>query len=143
MADVNEVLYTVAKGRIGSTAPGAFFYYSPVTAPSPNFTIEVTQVKSNPAVPFFLIEAPGPRVYDANCNRSKLATVVSSSNGQTTIQVSGATVGQTFTVAVKYKTSSVGGATQPTPTTVHYDFVTLVNGTPVAADPNGVDLKKK
>ncbi len=143
VADVDDVLYAIKRGEIGSTAPGTFFYYSPVTAPSSTFTIEVTQVKDNAAVPFFAIHAPGPRVYDANCNRVKTATVVSVSAGQATIQVSGATIGQTFTVAVKYKTNSVAGATQPSPPTVHYDFVTKVNGAPVATDPNGVDLDQR
>src|SRR5262249_41958543 len=63
------------------------------------------------------------------------------SNGDVTIQVTGATAGQVFIARVKYDPSTVVGQAAPNPTTVSYNFATRVNGTFVSQD--GVDLVKK
>ena len=80
-------------------------------------------------------------LYNADCSNSSLGTLSPVVNGQVTLTVNGATTGQVFVIGVKYSPKSVVGAPAPAPTTVHYDFVTRVNGNPVATDPLGIDLK--
>ena len=81
-------------------------------------------------------------LYNTNCTNSNLG-ISSDGNGQAKIVVSGATVGQVFIVRVKYDPGTTVGTSVPNPTTVHYTWVTKVNGIQVDQDPNGVDLKKK
>jgi hypothetical protein len=82
-------------------------------------------------------------LYDADCSTSNLATLTVAS-GQVTLDVSGATAGQTFIVAVKYTTGTVIGTPVKSPyPTVHYDFVTNVDGVLADRDTDGLDLKRK
>jgi hypothetical protein len=119
-----------------------FFYYSKVTAPSASFTITIAQTSNTTnGTPFFGIQQDNQvTLFNADCSSSSLGTLNSTANGQVTLTVNGATAGQVFVIGVKYTTKSVVGAAAPAPPTVHYDFVTKVNGTPVATDPLGLDL---
>jgi hypothetical protein len=118
-----------------------FFYFSKVTAPSANFTITIVQTNnSTNGTPFFDIQQGNQvALYNGDCSTSNLGTL-SVANGQVTLTVSGATTGQVFVIGAKYTTKSVVGASAPVPATVHYNFVTNVNGNPVATDPLGLDL---
>ena len=126
---------------IKNAAPGVFFYYSSLTAPSSSFTITIQQTNnSTNGTPFFDVQQGNQvTLYNANCTNSSLGTL-SVVNGQVTLTVTGATAGQGFVVGAKYTTKSVVGAPAPAPATVHYDFVTKVNGVFVATDPLGIDL---
>jgi len=126
---------------IKNTAPGVIFYYSRVTAPSSSFTITIQQTNnSSNGTPFFDIQQGNQvTLYNADCSNSSLGTL-SVSNGQVTLTVAGATAGQVFIIGAKYSPKSVVGAPAPVPSTVHYDFVTKVNGVAVATDPLGIDL---
>ena len=129
------------------TAPGVFFYYTTVTAPSSSFTIDIVQSETHATFStlFSVQNISNIRLFNADCTISNLGTfsISGANSGQATIQVSGATAGQVFIVSVKYTTSTVVGQNVPDPTTVHYDFVTNVNGGQVDQDANGLDLKKK
>jgi hypothetical protein len=126
---------------IKNTAPGVIFYYSGLQAPSANFTITIQQTNnSSNGTPFFDVQQ-GDQVtlYNADCSNSSLGTL-SVVNGQVTLTITGATTGQVFILGAKYSPKSVVGAPAPVPATVHYDFVTKVNGVNVATDPLGIDL---
>jgi hypothetical protein len=127
---------------IHNTAPGVVFYYSGLQAPSSNFTITIQQTNnSSNGTPFFDVQQGNQvTLYNADCSNSNLGTLSPVVNGQVTLTVTGAATGQVFIVGAKYSTNSVVGAPAPVPATVHYDFVTKVNGNPVATDPLGIDL---
>src|SRR5207245_4147202 len=136
-----QITYTLQNGVIHNAAPGVIFYYSKVTAPASSFTITIQQTNSSSnGTPFFDVQQGNQvTLYNADCSNSSLGTLQSTTNGQVTLSVSGATAGQVFVVGVKYSPKSVVGAPAPAPPTVHYDFVTKVNRTPVATDPLGID----
>ena len=139
--DLTSAQYGVKGGKINNVAPGVFFYYTSVVAPSSDFTIDITQSETSPTFDtLFGINNGQVRLYDEDCADSRLATVTTS-GGQTSLSVSGATPGEMYVVSVKYTTGTVVGQSVPTPTTVHYDFTTSVNGVNVASD--GIDLTKK
>jgi hypothetical protein len=139
--DLTSAQYGVKGGKIGNVAPGVFFYYTSVVAPSSDFTIAVTQSETSPTFStLFGINNGQVRLYDGACATSSLATITTS-GGQTSLSISGATPGETYVVSVKYTTGTVVGQSAPTPSTVHYDFTTSVNGVNVATD--GLDLTKK
>ena len=135
-------------GKINNAAPGVFFYYTQVTAPASNFTIDVVQTNNNTAVPLFGVPQQNQiNLFNADCTSSSLGTItITNENGKPPkieIVVSGAGTDQTFVVSVKYTSGTVVGAPVPTPTTTHYDFATRVDGSTVDANTDGLDLKKK
>ncbi|MBI3913840.1 MAG: prealbumin-like fold domain-containing protein [Chloroflexi bacterium] len=142
-ADLNELFYGVKSNKIGNVAPGVFFYFTKLTAPSANFTIQIQQSNNNGAVPLFAVQRNSQvTLYNADCTSSNLGKLTVS-GGQATLNITGATAGKVYIVSVKYDSGSVVGVAAPNPTTVHYDYATLVNGSPVDKDSNGLDLKKK
>src|SRR5262249_7306793 len=140
--DLTQVLYGVKNGKINNVAPGVLFYYSSVTAPASDFMIEIVQTITPPILPPFGIQQGQVRLYNADCSNSSLSTFTVM-GGVITITVHGATPGATYIVGVKYTPGTVVGSPVPSPSTVHYDFSTDVNGVLVSADPDGLDLAKK
>jgi hypothetical protein len=138
--DLTQVCYKVKSGFINNVAPGVFFYYTSVSAPSANFTIDIVQTKNNGSFPFLGVHNGEIRLYNANC--TVIGSGTETSLGQASVNVSGATVGQTFIVGIKYNPGSVVGTAVVTPgPTVHYDFHTEIGGLTVDLDPDGLDLK--
>ena len=138
--DLTQVCYKRKSGVINNVAPGAFFYYTSVSAPSSSFTINIVQTKNNGSFPFIGVHNGEIRLYNANCQ--VIGSGTETSQGQASVNVSGATVGQTFIVGVKYNPGTVVGTSVGTPgPTVHYDFVTKIGATVVDTDPDGLDLK--
>jgi VCBS repeat-containing protein len=139
--DLTAIEYGVKSGKINNVAPGVFFYYVQVQAPSSNFTIVVDQSENHASFStLFGVQNGQVQLYNADCSVSSLGTA-SVQNGDVTINVSGATAGQLLVVSVKYDASTVVNQIPPDPTTVNYNFVTQVNGTFVSQD--GVALVKK
>ena len=141
-ADLTEVLYGVKSGKVNNVAPGVFFYYSKVTAPSSSFTVDIAQGETHGAFST-LFALQSVSLYDAGCTTSNLGKVSYPSAGQARISVNGATAGATYVIGVKYDPNTVVGQLVPSPSTVHYDFATLVNGVVAAADTDGVNLIRK
>src|SRR5262249_45995725 len=141
--DLTQILYGVKNGKINNVAPGVLFYYSSVTAPASNFTIQIIQTKNNLTFPFLGIQQGQVRLYNADCSHSSLGTFTTN-GGVTTITVKGATTGAVFVVGVKYDPGTVVGTnvgnSRPT---VHYGFSTSLNNVPVSSDPDGLDLAPK
>jgi len=137
--DLTGVCYGVKNGRINNVAPGVFFYYSKVIAPSSSFTITVEQTNDREGFPYFKVQQGQAFLYNAGCAR--LSNGVESSRGQVTYTVTGATTGQLLIVGIKYEANSIVNArvNGGTPT-VHYDFRTKVNGNVVDQDADGLTL---
>jgi len=140
---LNQVFYSENNGLIGNAAPGVFFYFSRVVAPSSSFTITLSQTNNNSSVPFFGVKNTDVTVYNADCTATTLPVTINEANGQATVQISGATAGRVFILRVKYETVGVEGVSLPSPTTVHYDFRTLIGSTVVDRNGNGLDLTIK
>ncbi|MEO7804416.1 MAG: prealbumin-like fold domain-containing protein, partial [Actinomycetota bacterium] len=144
--DLNTLQYgRRADGTMGPVSPGVFFYYSRVTAPASSFSINIAQSTTQTVVPLFGIHQAQAVLYSANCSVSSLGTLVISgqNDSQATFAVSGATAGATFIIGVKYSSKSVEGTAIPGGETYHYDFKTLLNGTLVDQDANGLNLVPK
>ncbi len=143
--DITQACYGIKSGVINNVAPGVFFYFTQVTAPSANFTIDIVQTNNDASFPFFAVHngISEIRLFDGNCVISNLGTASESPLGQAHVAISGATVGQTFIVQVKYSANSVNGTSVSSPyPTVHYDFHTEIGGVTVDLDPDGLDLAK-
>jgi hypothetical protein len=141
--DLEQILYGVKSGKINNVAPGVLFYYTQVTAPSASFKIDINQTNDNAAFPLFAVQQVV--IYTADCKRYQNATV-STTNGVTTLNVSGATAGQIFIVSVKYNPGTVVGTTVgngPTFPEVVYTYKTEINDVFVATSADSLTLKKK
>ena len=134
----SEINYVLRDNIITSIAPGVFFYWSKVVAPSANFTIQIVQERSNPNFPYCGIQQEQIALYDADCNR--LADGVETSPGQAAMNVRGARVGQVPIVNVKYSLKPLVGTYLDPNNGVHYAFRTVINGQVVDSDPDGLRL---
>ena len=123
---------------ITSIAPGVFFYFTKIDAPSANFTVRLTQTKTNAAFPFLPIQHDQVTLYDADCNN--VATGVEVSPGQGSVNVQGAVVGQVFIINVKYSLKELVGQPIDPSYGCRYDFWTEINGHVVDHDPDGLQI---
>jgi hypothetical protein len=135
-----DVSYHVDGNNIITTiAPGVFFYWSKVTAPAADFTINIAETKSNASFPFIPIQQGNQvSLYDADCNSVTGGTETTPGQGQ--IVVHGAVPGQVFILSVKYSLKDLVGAYLDPNVGCHFDFRTWINGVLVDADPDGLTL---
>ena len=143
--DLTSVEYRTKSGLINNSAPGVFFYYTKVTAPSPSFTVDIEQTvdQGGELYEFHVQNLSQIRFFNADCSTPDASWTPSFVGGDSTVAVSGATAGDVFVISVKYETGSIVGLAEPSPTTVHYDFSTMIGGGIVDADGDGIDLTKK
>jgi hypothetical protein len=143
-SDLTQACYGIKSCVINNAAPGVFFYYTSVTAPSSSFTVEIIQSKDNSSFPFFLVqdgENIQIRLFDDNCNTLANTAGSQTNDSTVTVPIGGATAGDVFVISVKYSTGSVVGTSVCSPgPTVHYDFRTEIGGFVVDLDPDGLDL---
>ncbi len=134
----SDVNYALENNVITNIAPGVFFYWSKVVAPSANFTIQVVQEKNSPTAPFIATHQGQVTLYDENCNGIGGGT--ETSTGQVSIPVSGVQAGDVLIIQVKYSLKSILGAYVPPVGGLHYDFKTVINGQVVDQDPDGLQI---
>ncbi|NUM47510.1 MAG: hypothetical protein HUU38_22640 [Anaerolineales bacterium] len=143
--DLNDITYKVQNGFINSTAPGVFFYYSFVSAPSSDFTVNIVQT-NRPEIgfPFFDVHENIQQihVYNMDCSDATVTIEKGYENGQVYVHLMGANPGQGFIIRVKYTTHTVIGVPDPNQQ-IHYDFTTWIGSEIIAFDSNGLDLIKK
>jgi hypothetical protein len=122
--------YSVKSGKVNQVNPGVMFYYISITAPSASFTINVTQSNDKGWKPIPDSGLNQIILYESNCSKSNKGTSShNTTTGTTTITVSGATVGATYVVGVKYSLSGLSGQPVSSPfPTVTYSFATNFNG---------------
>ncbi len=141
--ELNELGYREKRGLIGHAAPVDFVYWTRVLAPSPSFTVEVAQRTTHPTFST-LFDERRVRLFPAGCSPARrTAYTIADGGGETRLEITGATPGEYYVVSVKYSTQSLLGMPTPSPTTVHYDFETRVDGTLVDRDLTGLDLRKR
>jgi hypothetical protein len=125
---ISAVHYNVQAGKIHNTNPGVFFYWVAVTVPagSNSFTITQTITTANFTGKFNLQSGGsggGNNVFDSSCNSVSNTITQDPTTKAATAQWNAPTAG-TYYIALKYNTSSVVGQPAPSPTTVHYNFMT-------------------
>jgi hypothetical protein len=133
-----DIHYLTKDNVITSISPGVFFYYTKITAPSANFTVNIVQTKDSFAFPFIPVLQGQVSPYDANC--TSIAGGTETSPGQAELKITGAAVGQVFIVSVKYSLKDLVGVYMDPTMGVHYDFRTVVDGVFVDRDPDGLRI---
>jgi uncharacterized repeat protein (TIGR01451 family) len=128
--------YGLKNGAINNVDPGVAFYFVKVTAPGSSFTVTVNQTDNGSTPPF---DARQVQLFDGACNT--LSNFTSSiSTGTVTVNVTGATAGQTYIVLFKIDPHSVVGAATPSPATVTYTYSTSLNGVAVPGSTQSINL---
>lgn len=136
--DFSDVHVTIKDNVITSISPGVFFYYTKITAPASNFTVQLVQSRTSTDFPFLEVQQDQVALYDSDCSR--IATGTGTSPGQGSVDVQGATVGQVFIISVKYSLKTLVGTYMDPTMGVHYGFVTKINGIVVDSDPDGLQI---
>ncbi|MFV5686973.1 T9SS type A sorting domain-containing protein, partial [Flavobacterium sp. GB2R13] len=115
VTQLSQVCYTASSpsnGQVTNAIPGVFFYYSNVVAPAANFTINVTQSNDGDLNKLFSVQnVSNIRLFTQGCgtNVNFTASIVGGSEAK--LVVTGATVGATYIISVKYDVKSIIGAT--------------------------------
>jgi hypothetical protein len=133
-----EINTVIKDNIITSIAPGVFFYYTKVSAPSENFTVDLIQTKSNPSFPFLPVLHNQVVLYDWDCN--VLGDGYETAPGQASVDVKGAKVGEVFIIRAKYSLKELVGQYLDPANGVHYDFRTEIDGQIVDRDPDGLQI---
>jgi uncharacterized repeat protein (TIGR01451 family) len=137
--------YTVKSGSVNSVSPGVMFYYISITAPSANFTINVTQTNNGGWKPIPTQGTGQIILYESDCSKSNKGTSSVLADGTARIVVSGATAGATYIVGVKYSLSGLSGqVVSPAGEIVTYSFATNFNGgLPIASSQDTIVISPK
>jgi hypothetical protein len=138
---LDTVSYSVKNGKINQENPGVFYYWVKVTAPAGNNTVVVNQsITTGNFNTLFAIQS-GSNVYNSSCKNAHgnfTQSTINNTTGTVTVTFNATTAG-IYYIGVKFQTSSVGGKTAPTPTTVGYSYST----TGVAGSTKGLNLVKQ
>ena len=132
----DELNVQVTDNIITGIAPGVFFYWTFVTAPSANFTVNLVQTKSNLDFPYFPLHGGQIVIYDGNCNN--IGSGYETSQGQAVAEIAGAEIGEVFIISVKYNLKAIIGTYMHPSSGCQYDFMTVINGVVVDQDPDGL-----
>ena len=116
------VQYSVDNGLIDRLVPRSFLYWVMVTAPAGNNSFRITQrITTGNFNTFFPAIANGSNVFDSNC------VILQRSGSQIgdTVQVKfNAPSAGTYFIGINFGAQGLLGQPAPSPTTVHYDFMT-------------------
>ena len=134
--ELAEVCYQVSKKgtktTVSNATPGVFFYYTYISAPSSNFTVNIFQVNTLASFKLFNVVFNDIFAWNATCSKIATGTVVKNNTTQATIQISGVTAGDKIVISVKYDTKSlIGSAFTGVAPTVTYYFGSSINGADV------------
>jgi len=112
VTELKNVCYTASGGSVTNATPGVFFYFISVKAPSANFTIDVIQTKEFGKFNYFAIQqGKDIKLYNAGCKKLNTVTPSEKPTGQAHLEVTGATPGAEYILAVKYDVKSIIGST--------------------------------
>ena len=132
-ANFSLVEYNVISGKINSAAPGVFFYYTRVTAPSSSFTITIGESHAPiPSPDWKPLGVKQVMVYNASCvTNAVTVTSTTNSGGGVTISVSHATAGAIYYISVKYTPTDLVGISVYKPSGGSYPSVTYTDRTSI------------
>src|SRR5262249_36469344 len=129
-----EVDYKLKSGKINSVSPGVFFYYTQFTKTAGLTKLEIDQDAGDVGYEFKVSQATATSqitLYDNNCNKLTLPTVNfetdsgHNANSDFTLDVSGLTNGSSYTLSVKYDSTSITGKLAPSPANWTDTFSTI------------------
>jgi hypothetical protein len=106
-ATLSTIEYHLKGANINNVAPGVFFYYVKVTAPSSNFAVKVGESKPS-GWPVITSHQDQVIVYANDCVRVQNTTVNFDADGEAWINVNAFT-GATYYISIKYDPGSVVG----------------------------------
>lgn len=133
---LSSVSYAVGgHGEIKDVKPGDFLYWVAVTVPAGNNTLTVTQTITTGNFNT-LFRMDKSKVFDSNCR--DVHSTDAGTDGTVTVTFNAAAAG-TYYIQLKYKTDTVNHKPAPSPTTVHYEFMTI--GVPGST--SGIDLVRR
>jgi len=144
--ELDSAQYGVKSGVVNNLSPGVMFYYITIKAPSPSFTINVTQSNNRAWRAIPVQDTKQIILYEANCtNSSKGSPSYAASIGTATLTVTGATTGATYIVGIKYSLSGLAGqAVSSPPPVVTYSFATNFNGgAPIVSSQDSITVTPK
>lgn len=127
--ELTDLYYKVDKnGLINNVAEGVFFYYSKITAPAESFTITVPQSDTSTTWPPIQIQDLKQVIlWDDTCTKVQTVEPDFDSEGMVTLDVTGATAGETYYLSVKYDPGSLKGTSvSQTYPEVDYTFETYI-----------------
>jgi Bacterial pre-peptidase C-terminal domain len=135
---LSSVSYAVGgHGEIKDVKPDAFLYWVAVTVPAGSNTFMVSEtITTGNFNTLFDIDKPKSKVFDSNCH--DVHGIFTQNGGTVTVTFTAPAAG-TYYLQVKYKTDSVNHDPAPSPTTVHYEFMTA--GMPGST--SGLDLVRR
>jgi hypothetical protein len=131
----SDIKWSVSNNVISNIAPGVFFYFTRVQAPSADFRVELQQIRTDSRFPYCDVFQDQVTIYDQNCGT--VGTGAHTTAGQAAIDVHGAQPGQVYIITVKYSFKNLIGTYMDPTMGCHYDFHTVINGLVVDADPDG------
>jgi hypothetical protein len=138
-----KVCYTTKGTKVSNAAPGVFFYYAKIIAPSTSFSVDVLQAKGCSELRLFLIQEDQIILWDVNCNKASNATITpQSSDGKATISINGAVAGNEYVISVKYDTKSIVGTTFPKDGNCTYTFKSQIGGITVPGSVGQITASK-
>jgi hypothetical protein len=122
-ANLTDLFYTVNKGKVGSVAEGVMFYYATIKAPSSSFSFTVTQQNTASWKAMAIQDVGQVIVWKSDCTKLTTTTAnFNSSTGTVSVNVTGATAGDTYYLSIKYVPSSLAGQPVSAKPTVTYTF---------------------
>ena len=131
---LGSVQYDVNNNLIDRVGPHRFLYWVAVTAPAGDNSFRITQtITTGNFNTFFAGKGNGSNVFDSNCVSLQLA--IRQSGNTVTVRFNAPAAG-TYFIAINFNAQSLVGQPAPSPTTVHYDFMTM--GVPDST--SGLDL---
>jgi hypothetical protein len=131
----SDIKWNVSNNVITNIAPGVFFYFTRVQAPSADFRVELQQIKTDSRFPYCDVFQDQVTMYDENCGSA--GSGAQTTAGQAAIDVHGAQPGHVYIISVKYSLKNLIGTYMDPTMGCHYDFHTVINGLVVDADPDG------
>jgi uncharacterized repeat protein (TIGR01451 family) len=136
---LTEEAYNVSKGKIGSIAPGVFFYYSKIVV-SGATTFAVQQ--SNTAG-WKIVSVQQAVLWNGNCAKTAVTPKTDATTGRTTFDTTGLNPG-TYYTSIKYDPGSIVGTTVAAPyPAVPYTFGTYLNTSLYQSSNQVVTMKAK
>jgi hypothetical protein len=134
---LSQITYTVNKDKINGLSEGTFSYWLQVVAPVGDNTFTVTQQVTTGNFSVLHSLSTGSNAYKSDCTAG-LKPTITQNGGIVTVQFN-APVAGTYYIALKFSTSPIKGNSEPSPTTVTYQFSTAL----VADSTRSVDLVKQ
>jgi hypothetical protein len=124
---LSQLSYAVSKGKISKLSEGTVTYWVRVVAPAGNNLFTVDQAVTSGNLSTLLSLGGGSNVYRSDCGGGLKANITQSATDTSsgTISVSfNAPVAGTYYFGLKLSTTSLRGLTEPSPSSVTYQFST-------------------